>query len=197
MKTIVLFGSSGGIGKAILDLLSVDTNLIIYPLSSKDIDFSSPDSYDKVNSLLDDLQPDIIINSCGHFGSNTDKHTKIFDVNFGSNWSLIRYYMLNYSNKPVRITMIGSICYNSGKDKYMVYAASKAALFSLWQGACKYFSDSNINIDLINPQRTKTSMTQNRIDPNLQYHEPIDVAEIIIKILGKDTGNTHIDTQFK
>lgn len=197
MKSVVLFGATGGIGRAIHRCLLDYGNFNVYPYSKKDLDFSATGSYEKTNDLLTAIRPDVVINSSGYFGNNQETHNKIFDINFGSNWAIIRHYMLNPCSKPVRILMIGSICYNEGKDKYMVYAASKAALYNLWQGACKFFAGSNVNIDLVNPQRTRTSMTTNRIDPALQYHEPSDVAEIILDILLKNLDNTHIDTQFK
>lgn len=196
-KKVVLFGASGGIGSAIEKLLtSIDYEVV--SITRSQINFTEPLIENKISKLLNELDPDIVINSAGWFGNNTDPFEEIMSVNFGSNWSIIRHYMLLPKiNKPIRIIMIGSICYNSGKKKYMVYAASKAALYSLWQGAKDYFLDSLLCIDLINPQRTKTTMTQSRIDPLLEYHDPNDVAKAILKLLHRTTGSVCVDTQFK
>ena len=196
-KKVVLFGASGGIGSAIEKLLIL-TDYEVISITRSQINFTEPLIENKISKLLTELDPDIIINSAGWFGNNTDPFEEIMSVNFGSNWSIIRHYMsLPPITKPVRIIMIGSICYNEGKKKYMVYAASKAALYSLWQGAKNYFLDSLLYIDLINPQRTKTKMTQDRIDPLLEYHNPNDVAEAILKLVRRTTGSICIDTQFK
>ena len=196
-KRVVLFGASGGIGSAIEKLL-ISTDYEVISITRSQINFTEPLIENKISKLLTELDPDIIINSAGWFGNNTDPFEEIMSVNFGSNWSIIRHYMsLPPITKPVRIIMIGSICYNEGKKKYMVYAASKAALYSLWQGAKNYFLDSLLYIDLINPQRTKTKMTQDRIDPLLEYHNPNDVAEAILKLVRRTTGSICIDTQFK
>ena len=196
-KKVVLFGASGGIGSAIEKLL-ISTDYEVISITRSQINFTEPLIENKISKLLTELDPDIIINSAGWFGNNTDPFEEIMSVNFGSNWSIIRHYMsLPPITKPVRIIMIGSICYNEGKKKYMVYAASKAALYSLWQGAKNYFLDSLLYIDLINPQRTKTKMTQDRIDPLLEYHNPNDVAEAILKLVRRTTGSICIDTQFK
>ena len=196
-KKIVLFGASGGIGSAIEKLLT-STDYEVISITKSQINFIEPLIENKISKLLNEINPDIVINSAGWFGNNTDAFEEIMSVNFGSNWSIIRHYMLLPKiTKTVRVIMIGSICYNEGKKKYMVYAASKAALYSLWQGAKDYFLDSSLCIDLINPQRTKTKMTQGRIDPSLEYHDPSDVAEAILKLVRRTTGSICIDTQFK
>ena len=196
-KKIVLFGASGGIGSAIEKLLT-STDYEVISITKSQINFIEPLIENKISKLLNEINPDIVINSAGWFGNNTDAFEEIMSVNFGSNWSIIRHYMLLPKiTKTVRVIMIGSICYNEGKKKYMVYAASKAALYSLWQGAKDYFLDSLLCIDLINPQRTKTKMTQGRIDPSLEYHDPSDVAEAILKLVRRTTGSICIDTQFK
>jgi len=194
MKKIVLFGASGDIGKEIQK--SFEGNAVITP-SHKEIDFLDNDCHNKVSNLLTKEQPNIVINSVGWFGDNYDTHYDIMNVNFGSNWAIVRHYMLNPTDKQVKICMIGSICYSEGKDKYIVYAASKMAMYSLWQGASKYFKDTSVNIDLINPQRTKTRMTMKRIDDNLQYHQPKEVAEVVYDCVMNKKGNNIIDTEFK
>jgi 2-C-methyl-D-erythritol 4-phosphate cytidylyltransferase len=194
-KTAVIFGGTSGIGAATASLLSAkDYETIV--VTRKDIDLFDPQSPNLISSLLLKINPDVVINSAGHFGTNTDPHEKIMAVNFGSNWSVIRHYMANRPTKPVTIVMVGSVCYDSGKKEYMVYAASKAALYSLWQGARDYFKSDSMVISLINPQRTKTPMTMHRINPLLNYHEAEEVAEEILKLVNSNIC-TSIVTQFK
>ena len=194
-KTAVIFGGTSGIGAATAGLLS-NNNYETLIISRKDIDLFDPQSANQISKLLSDINPNVVINSAGFFGSNTDTHEKIMAVNFGSNWSIIRHYMESRPNKTVTIIMVGSVCYDSGKKEYMVYAASKAALYSLWQGARDYFESDSIVISLINPQRTKTPMTMHRINPTLNYHEVEDVAEEILKLVNSGIS-TSIVTQFK
>lgn len=194
-KTVMIFGGTSGIGKATNSLLlSKEYNTVL--VTRKEIDLSTSDSIDQISNLISKIEPDVIINSAGFFGTNTDRYEKTMAVNFGSNWSIIRHYMLNKSNKPITIVMVGSVCYDSGKKEYMVYAASKAALYSLWQGAKDYFETSNVTISLINPQRTVTPMTQHRINPTLDYHDPTEVADYILKLVESTTSDS-IVTQFK
>jgi 2-C-methyl-D-erythritol 4-phosphate cytidylyltransferase len=194
-KTAVIFGGTSGIGAATASLLT-NNNYETLIISRKDINLFDPQSADQILKLLSNINPDVVVNSAGFFGTNTDPHEKIMAVNFGSNWSIIRHYMTNRPTKPVTIIMVGSVCYDSGKKEYMVYAASKAALYSLWQGAKDYFKSDSIVISLINPQRTKTPMTMHRINPDLNYHEAEDVATEILKLVNSDIS-TSIVTQFK
>ncbi len=194
-KTAVIFGGTSGIGAATANLLS-NSGYQVKVVTRQDIDLFDADSPNKISKLLSEVNPDVIINSAGFFGTNTDTHDKIMAVNFGSNWSIIRHYMTNRPSKPTTIVMVGSVCYDSGKKEYMVYAASKAALYSLWQGAKDYFKSDSMVISLINPQRTKTPMTMHRINPSLNYHDADEVAEEILKLVNSDVS-TSIVTQFK
>lgn len=194
MKKVVLLGASGDIGREIKKAFA--GNILITPTRSE-VDFLDENCYNSLSNILSNEQPDAVINSVGWFGNNYDTHHKIMNTNFGSNWAIVRHYMMNPSDKPVKICMIGSICYSEGKEKYIVYAASKMAMYSLWQGATKHFKDTNVTIDLINPQRTKTKMTMQRIDENLSYHEPEDVAEVVYDSVMNKKGNNLIDTEFK
>jgi short-subunit dehydrogenase len=143
------------------------------------IDFAQDNSYNTVSELLNRYQPDVVINCAGHFDrTNTEPHNMTFDVNVGSNWAIIQHYMNNTSKKPVHVVIVGSSAYSSGRKNYMLYSASKAAVYNLWQGACEYFLDSTVCVSLINPVRTRTAMIgTNATGPCL---EPSDVAEEIL-----------------
>ena len=95
--------------------------------------------------------------------------------------------------------MIGSSSYREGKMLYPLYSASKAALYNLWQSSRDIFADSNITVDLINPVRTLTAMaSQNeKIDPNLDYLAPEDVAQEIFQAAVTDSVSSCIDMNFK
>ena len=102
------------------------------------------------------------------------------DINVGSNWAIIQHYIENPPPKPVKIIMVGSSAYKSGRKSYILYAASKAALYNIWQGASDYFQDSTVTVDLINPVRTRTPM----IDMSTAAFclEPEDVALEILSM---------------
>ena len=177
---VVVFGGTGGIGKATCTAFSA-AGYTVYPISSKLINFEMKQSQPQINELLRKIMPDVVVNCVGHFDyTNKETHYKTMDVNVGSNWSIIKHYMENISDKPVKIIMIGSSAYRSGRKSYILYAASKTALYSIWQGASEYFEGTNVTLGLLNPVRTRTPM----IDMSTKdiCLEPEDVAKAILNM---------------
>lgn len=193
-KKIIVFGGNGGIGSAVVKNL-VDLGHDAISVDCQQIDFSKSDSDQKIYQLLLDINPEIIINAAGVFGSNSQTHHNTIDINFGSNWSIVRYLMKN-NTRSVRFIMLGSIAYRQGRSWAMVYTASKAALYSLWQGARDYFNNTPITIDLVNPQRVLTNMTADRYNPELQYLDPDLVAKKILELIEQNNKSSCIDIEF-
>lgn len=194
----VIFGARGGIGAAARQMfLSQGWQTI--PVDSGQLDFDHPGSYEKLTELLDNAQADVIINSVGVFenGYNAD-HKTTMNVNFGSNWDLVRW-LEAHRDLSVRVIMIGSSSYTAGKRQYPLYSASKAALYNLWQGARDQFADTNIRIHLLNPVRTLTKMsaTGKVISGNLDYLRPEQVAEQIFRLCHPDRVSSCVDMTFE
>lgn len=177
MPKAVVFGAHGGIGTATAERF-LAAGYTVVPVSRSLIDFFQHSSYTAVSELLTNHQPDVVVNCTGHFDvTNTETHDATFDVNVGSNWAIVQHYMNNVTKKPVHVVIVGSSAYNSGRKNYMLYSASKAAVYNLWQGACEYFANSEISISLVNPVRTRTAMVGTNVAGPLL--EPADVAEEI------------------
>mgnify|MGYP003352342972 FL=1 len=73
------------------------------------------------------------------------------------------------------------------------FISSKAALYNVWQGACDYFSESNVSIGLINPVRTRTPMID--MTTTAFCYEPNEVADIIVKMASSD-ANQLVDMKY-
>jgi len=178
-KVAVIFGARGGIGSAVREVF-LAAGYRVVPVNSSSVDFNSPESYQQVATILT-VNPDIVVNCVGHFdNANTEIHNKTFDINVGSNWAILKHYINCPSKKPVKVIMVGSSAYKSGRKSYILYSASKAALYNVWQGACDYFSNTDITVGLINPVRTRTPM----IDMTTPAFclEPVDVALEILSM---------------
>ena len=191
-KTVAIFGAKGGIGAAVREEF-LNSGYTVMPFNRNSVDFTQADADSKVNVLLTS-EPDIIVNCVGHFdNSNVETHNKTFDINIGSNWSIVKHYIDNPPNKPVKIIMVGSSAYKSGRKSYILYAASKAALYNVWQGACDYFAGSNVTLGLINPVRTRTPM----IDMSTPAFclEPVDVAVEILSMASAQS-NQLVDMKY-
>jgi short-subunit dehydrogenase len=178
-KQAVVFGARGGIGAAVRVAL-LDAGYTVVPVNSNSVDFTQPDSYKKASVILD-WNPDVIVNCVGHFdNTNQETHNATFDINVGSNWAIIHHYINNPDTKPVKIIMVGSSAYRSGRRDYILYAASKAALYNVYQGARDYFAGTNIAVSLINPVRTRTPMID--MSTSAFCYEAEDVAKEILSI---------------
>jgi len=177
MKKIMIFGSTGGIGSAVVTALSDSAQII--ECDRNQVNFAVSDSDSRVRRLLTIHEPDVVVNCSGSFNDDHVTHHEMFDVNVGSNWSIIRYYLeqMQQVSKPIKIIMLGSSAYESGRRNYMLYAASKAALHNLWQGASEKFENTNITIDIIHPVKTRTRMMKNDTSPNML--DPRDVAQVV------------------
>jgi short-subunit dehydrogenase len=193
MPKVVIFGAHGGIGQATAEQF-LKAGYVVVPVHSGLIDFTDPDSYNSVDTLLDNHKPDAVVNCVGHYDTtNQEPHTKTFDINVGSNWAIIQHYINNLPKHPVKIVMVGSSSYKSGRKDYILYSASKAALYNVWHGACDYFSESNVAIGLINPVRTRTPMID--MTTKAFCYEPKDVADIIVKMASTDC-NQLVDMKY-
>lgn len=192
-KKAVVFGAHGGIGQATVEQF-LRAGYVVIPIHNQLIDFTDPNSYAAVDTLLDSHEPDVVVNCVGHFDNgNTESHNKTFDINVGSNWAILQHYIENPSKKPVKIIMVGSSAYKSGRKAYILYAASKSALHNVWQGASDYFADSNVTVGLINPVRTRTPM----IDMSTPAFclEPVDVALEILS-MASTQSNQLVDMKY-
>lgn len=199
-KTVVIFGAHGGIGSATAKLFA-DQGYRVIPVGSDQLNFESTNSHYDVAKLLNQAQADVVVNSAGVFiNGYVNTHHTTMNVNFGSNWSIISYFMaLKGLSKTTRIIMVGSSSYTSGRQLYPLYSASKAALYNLWESARDYFGGSEIVVDLINPVRTRTKMASagKSFDPTLDYLEPDQVAEEIFKLVELDLPSACVDMTFK
>ena len=158
MRKLLIFGSDGGLGKEICNQLNY---FLIIPINKNKLNFLKSNSMQKVFKILKKENPDIIINCSGVLGSNNLNYTKVFDVNFGSNWNIIRYYLVKNNKKNRKIVLIGSSGYNKGKKDYMLYSASKNALHSLYLSAKEILKKKNIKLDIFHPATMNTKMIKN------------------------------------
>jgi NAD(P)-dependent dehydrogenase (short-subunit alcohol dehydrogenase family) len=199
-KTVVIFGANGGIGSATAKLFQ-DQGHCVIAVNRDQLNFENAQSHKDVARLLHHMQADVVVNCVGVFvnGHSAD-HTATMSVNFGSNWSIVSYYMLHRDSvKPARIIMIGSSSYTGGRVLYPLYSASKAALYNLWESARDHFAGFSTQVDLLNPVRTRTRMATagKAIDPRLDYLEPEQVAEEIFKLAESNLSSSCVDMTFK
>lgn len=194
----LIFGHLGGIGLA-TKATFLQAGYRIIPVDRSIIDFNKSNSDSQIASLLHNSKPDVIVNCAGVFENGYKvSHSTTMNVNFGSNWSIIKYYMANPDHK-VRVIMIGSSSYSGGRKLYPLYSASKAALYNLWESSRDALANTMVQVDLLNPVRTLTAMSTagKSIDPDLQYLKPEQVAEEILRLVKENLPSRCIDMTFE
>jgi NAD(P)-dependent dehydrogenase (short-subunit alcohol dehydrogenase family) len=192
-RTVAIFGASGGIGQAVRQSF-LDAGYSVIPVSRNLIDFACVDAEAQIQEFLGHAEPNVVVNCAGRFAKNDELAAETMNINFNSNWAIVQYYLK--SPKAVRIIMVGSSAYKSGRKDYMVYSASKAALHNLWQGAKDAFADTSVQVDLVNPVRTRTQMVA-PFDNKLDYLEPKEIAEWILQLDQYDEPSRCVDITFK
>jgi short-subunit dehydrogenase len=109
---------------------------------------------------------------------------------------VINYYLRNIPTRQINVVMLGSSTYKQGRKNFILYAASKSALYSVWQGASESASD-NLKLGLINPVYVHTKMVASRPHANPDIClTPNDVAQEIVKLC-HSTQSQCIDMDYK
>jgi NAD(P)-dependent dehydrogenase (short-subunit alcohol dehydrogenase family) len=192
-RTVAIFGATGGIGAAVKQSF-LDAGYSVIPVSRNLIDFACAEAEAQIQEFLGYAEPNVVVNCAGQFAKNDEPASTTMNINFNSNWAIVQHYLK--APKAVRIIMVGSTAYKTGKKDYMVYSASKAALHNLWQGAQDAFADTDVRVDLVNPVRTRTQMVA-PFDDELDYLEPEEIAGWILQLdQCNDTGRC-VDITFK
>ena len=192
-KTVAIFGASGGIGQAVRQAF-LNAEYTVIPVSRSLVDFASPKAESQIQEFLSLSTPDVVVNCVGKFSNNEEPAGPTMNINFNSNWAIVQHYLKN--PQPVRILIVGSSAYKSGRKDYMVYSASKAALHNLWQGARDAFAETEVRIDLVNPGRTRTKMVA-PYSEELDYLDPEEVARWILQLDQWNDPSRCVDITFK
>jgi NAD(P)-dependent dehydrogenase (short-subunit alcohol dehydrogenase family) len=192
-RTVAIFGATGGIGQATRRAF-LDAGYSVIPVSRNLIDFEHVAAEAQIQEFLGYADPNVVVNCAGRFSKNDLPAGSIMNINFNSNWAIVQHYL--NAPKAVRIIMVGSSAYKSGRKDYMVYSASKAALHNLWQGARDAFADTEVCVDLVNPVRTRTQMVA-PFDHQLDYLEPEEIARCILQLDQQNDPSRCVDITFK
>lgn len=194
MPTALIIGSNSDIARETIRLLGDDWQIETFTRANGD--FAELGTEWSLQASIFASDPDVIIHCAGIFGGNELDYAQVFNVNVASAWWPIRYYLNHPPTKPVRIILIGSSCYAQGRKNYILYAASKSALHSMWQGASEAVADT-IKIGIIHPVRVNTKMVEHIAHPSPHLClEARDVAREIVNMTTM-TEHKHLDMGYK
>lgn len=142
MKTIAVFGGTGGLGIKLTPLLKKKYNVV--SLSSKDIDITN---FEKMEQFFKFNTVDIVINLAGInydvflgkiYSTDMVEVERVLDVNIKGNINLLANCLPNMINRKYgRIIGISSVLSEINIPSTAIYSTTKAAMDKLYQVANK------------------------------------------------------------
>ena len=198
-KVVVVFGHSRGIGKEICTLAK-KYGARVWGFSRKNgVDVSD---FNLVKKALFDVYKsegkiDYIVNTAGilNIGYLEDRNIKDIQDEIAVNYLgaiNIAKESFNYLKKSEgSLLFYTSSSYTRGRAKYCTYSSSKAAIVNLVQALSEEWTTFNINVNVINPERTATQMRFQNFgkEPEDTLLSPKKVAKVSLDtLLGNFTG---------
>jgi len=215
-KNIIVTGSSGGIGNAIVEkfyensanILATGTKIEkLEELKKKfnnikilKFDISQHEKIEEfINNATEQLggSLDCIVNNAGITRDNLtirmsiEEWMKVIDINLTSTFLMSKYSIKKMlKNKSGKIINITSVVGHTGNAGQVNYAASKAGIVAMSKSLAIEYAKKNININCISPGFISTAMTD-KLDE--KFKEAI-LAKIPSNKLGKpeDIANATI-----
>tara|TARA_B100001989_G_scaffold162728_1_gene116920 strand:+ start:938 stop:1675 length:738 start_codon:yes stop_codon:yes gene_type:complete len=182
---VILTGSTGGIGSAILEKLYLSNATIIATGTNqtkldtikenyssvivKKFDISNHSSIEKfINDCNDTLNNkiDVLINNAGITSDNLtlrmkeEEWNKVINLNLTSTFLLSKYVIKNMlKNKKGKIINVTSVVGHTGNVGQANYSASKAGIIGMSKSLAQEYGRKNISINCVSPGFIKSEMT--------------------------------------
>lgn len=201
-KKCLVFGGTGGIGSAIVDVFRENGAKVI-AIGTKDFDLRNYDGYYKYfNKLRSEYgMMDILVIASGVLNKgyliNLDYPTidKMIDINLKAPIEITRVSVSTIMREGGRIFHIGSSSWSFGRKEYSIYSATKAGIVNFIQAMAEELAPINIKINCINPPRTNTKMRSKAFpgEDVSSLMDPRTVANEIIKYCNSSDSGFVID----
>lgn len=205
-KVIVIFGGSSGIGAEMVKIAK-DMGAKVYPFSRRlnKIDIANPEHISQaLNKVYADEQKiDFVINTAAVLtkepliSMDANKIEEALSTNLKGVIHIARESHSFLKETKGHLLNFTSSSYTRGRSFYSVYSATKAAVVNFTQALAEEWSFDKIQVNCINPERTKTPMRvanfgQESDDSLLNAEE---VAKISLGVLSSDLNGQVIDVK--
>ena len=183
-KKVLITGSTGGIGGALVDKFDdLGANIIATGTNEKKLinlkqkytkietEVFKLDQHDKIENFIENISNkldgiDILINNAGITLDNisirlTEENWKrVLDINLTSTFLMCKFAIKKMLKKKYgKIINITSIVGHTGNLGQTNYAASKAGIIAFSKSLALEYAKKNININCVSPGFIKTEMT--------------------------------------
>ena len=214
-KKVIVTGGNRGIGKGIvLSLLDQGYLVLATSRDSKKFDMSHQNlevanldvcdqaSIDDFQQIVNDFDPDILINNAGitkdnlFLRMNEDDWAEVIDTNLNSVFRMTKLVVRGMLKKKWgRIINISSISGSMGTPGQTNYSASKAGVEAFSRSLAKELGSRNITVNSVAPGFIQTDMTQGLIDEEITKKIPLqrvgsveDVASLINFLVSEESN---------
>lgn len=206
-KVAIIFGGSDGIGKIIANKLT-NEGVKVFNLSKRNgFDITN---YELINNKIKEIYTtmgsiDFIISTAGVLNMGTIISRNIEDIsheiaiNYIAQINIVKSSIQYLKETKGHILLFTSSSYTKGRALYSTYSSSKAAIVNFTQAIAEECLDFGIKINVINPQRTATTMrfkAFGKEDPDTLL-DPEIVANTAINTLYSDLTGQVIDVRKK
>ena len=212
---VIVTGGNRGIGKGIvLSLLDQGYLVLATSRDSKKFDMSHQNlevanldvcdqaSIDDFQQIVNDFDPDILINNAGITKDNLflrmteDDWAEVIDTNLNSVFRMTKLVVRGMLKKKWgRIINISSISGSMGNPGQTNYSASKAGVEAFSRSLAKELGSRNITVNSVAPGFIQTDMTQGLIDEEITKKIPLqrvgsveDVASLINFLVSEESN---------
>jgi short-subunit dehydrogenase len=216
MKTVLITGANGGLGKALVEIffnnnfkvIALDKRFHNLSIFKKNInlincDLSNTQNVSKIIKKINKFKIDILINNaaiCESISLNkitTSNIMKTLNTNCISHIMLTLKLLHNLKKNKGIILNISSIHAKTSKKKFLPYAVSKAALSSFSRnlslesnGKCSVINiePGAINTKMLNKDLTdKEIKILKKITPNKKVIDPVNLSELIFCLINSSS----------
>ena len=214
-KKVIVTGGNRGIGKGIVLSLLDQGYLVLatsrdskkFDMSHQNLEVSNLDvcdqaSIDNFQKIVNDFDPDILINNAGITKDNLflrmteDDWAEVIDTNLNSVFRMTKLVVRGMLKKKWgRIINISSISGSMGNPGQTNYSASKAGVEAFSRSLAKELGSRNITVNSVAPGFIQTDMTQGLIDEEITKKIPLqrvgsveDVASLINFLVSEESN---------
>lgn len=207
-KVLVIFGGNSGIGQEIAAIArQYQAHVFCFSRSTTATDIADPE---KVEQALAQVarqtgRIDYIVNSAAILAKEPlitmqrPTITQMIRTNYDGmvNVAIAGYPYLQKSKG--QLLLFTSSSYTRGRAFYSIYSSTKAAAVNFMQALAQEWEPSQIRINVINPERTKTNMRIRNFghEPDNTLLKAEEVAIASIKTLLSDFTGQVIDVKIK
>lgn len=204
-KVMVIFGGTRGIGKSIEEI-ATKYGVRVYSFSRiNGVDVSDYESVEKALQMvyIKENRIDYVINTAGILRMGKLESKSIgeiieeLNINYLGSIHVVKASIDYLKQSKGSILLFTSSSYTRGRAFYSIYSSTKAAIVNLAQALADEFNYEGIKINVINPERTNTSMRRENFgeEPKDSLLDPHDVAIVSLKTLLSNLSGQVIDVR--